>query len=704
MRKMHKLQVFTRVVICFLIICSSFCLFVGEKSKADSNNIYVNVAYLYSNGDGSADRPYRSIQQAINAANNEDHIFVFEGTYNETIVIDKQISLMGLDRDNTIISRGGASHRNLIEINADYVTFEHFTVTDVDTRNLVALMYVTSDYVSLHSNKITESLTWGMYFDSSSDNTIGNNIISGTKGIRLVSSNNNVFSNNDFEYCKETAIQLSSSNSNIVYDNSIDNSKFSILSQSSSNNKIIKNVIEDSDIDGIKISGGSNNAVENNTITSSGSNGVFLTSSDSKIVGNKLDTNQQSINLDGSDCLIYNNSIKNSQVWGVYTSPSSSGNVIYLNYFLGNTVNAKAYGDNQWYYEGQGNYWDDYKEVDKDLDKIGDTPYSKGGVWDPYPLGSFLVPPQKPDNPSPSDEAEDVGLSITLSVNVNDVDSDLVDVYFYRASDDKLYGTDYDVQSGSTASCNFILPFETTFLWYAEVTDGRLENRSDIWIFTTRQIPPLNEQPVANPGGPYTSVIGEEITFDGSGSHDPDGTIDFYRWSFGDGSSQILSISPTHSYSNAGTYIVALTVVDNNGRSSTETTNVIVSASSPNIPPDASINVLSFADAFEDITFDGSDSIDNDGMILNYTWDFGDGNLGYGSLMVHDYVESGTYTVMLTVVDDNGDSDITSTTITVDFSVSEENPFFTYLIPIIISIVILVIAVVGVIFWRRLRE
>jgi PKD repeat protein len=145
-------------------------------------------------------------------------------------------------------------------------------------------------------------------------------------------------------------------------------------------------------------------------------------------------------------------------------------------------------------------------------------------------------------------------------------------------------------------------------------------------------------------------------------------------------------------------------VVDNNGRSSTETNTVIVSASSPNIPPDASINVLSFADAFEDITFDGSDSIDNDGMILNYTWDFGDGNLGYGSLVVHDYVESGTYTVMLTVVDDNGDSDITSTTITVDFSVSEENPFFTYLIPIIISIVILVIAVVGVIFWRRRRE
>ena len=680
-----------------------------EGSKADGNNIYVDVSYLYSNGDGSADQPYRSIQHAINVANKGDHIFVFEGTYNETLIIDKQISLIGLDAESTVISKDGVSHRNLIEINADYVALENFTISDVEGRNLVALVYVRSDYVSIHGNNIKNSTTWGLYFDSSNDNTIGNNIINNTKGIRLVSSHNNVFSNNDFKDCKETAIQLSSSNNNMVYNNSMSYCKFSILSQSSSNNKIEKNVLNNSGIDGIKLSGGNSNTIENNTVATSGSNGVFLTSSDSKIVGNKLDNNQQGINLGGSNCQIYNNFVNNSRVWGIYTSPASKNNIIYLNYFLNNTANAKAYGDNQWYYDDQGNYWDDYEEVDSDLDKIGDTPYSKGGVSDLYPIGHFLLPPEKPDGPSPLDEAENVGLSITLSVNVNDSDSDLLDVYFYRASDDKLYGTDYNVQSGKVASCSFNLPFETTFLWYAVVTDGRLENRSDIWIFTTQEIPPSNQQPVANPGGPYTSVIGEEITFDGSGSHDPDGTIDFYRWSFGDGSSQILAVSPKHIYSNPGTYTVTLTVVDNHGRSSTETSTVTVSPFvPPNISPDASFDVLSSADVYEEITFDGSSSYDTDGMIMNYTWDFGDGNLGYGSSVAYNYSDDGTYTISLTVIDNEGNTDTASNTIIIGSLASshEEAQSFKmdYLTLIIIAIAIIACILTGVFVWRLRQE
>jgi len=398
-------------------------------------------------------------------------------------------------------------------------------------------------------------------------------------------------------------------------------------------------------------------------------------------------------------------------VWGVYTSPASENCIIYLNHFLNNTDNAKAYGDNQWYHDGQGNYWDDYKEVDKDLDKIGDAPYSKGGVSDLYPLGYFLRPPYKPDNPYPSDEAENVGLSITLIVNVSDPDSDLLDVYFYRASDDKLYGKDYNVQSNRNASCSFNLPFETTFVWYAIVTDGKLDNRSNISFFTTKQIPPSNQQPVANPGGPYNSVIGEEITFDGFNSSDPDGNIDFYRWSFGDGSSQILAIEPKHSYSNPGTYMVTLTVVDNHGRSNINTTTVTVSAfSPPNVSPDASLDVLSSADVYEEITFDGSNSYDTDGVILNYSWDFGDGNLGYGSSVVYNYSEAGTYTISLTVTDDTGNYNTTVTTITVGFSspLSEETETqgfkMDYIIFILIAIAIIVGIFAGIFFWRLRQE
>lgn len=66
------------------------------------------------------------------------------------------------------------------------------------------------------------------------------------------------------------------------------------------------------------------------------------------------------------------------------------------------------------------------------------------------------------------------------------------------------------------------------------------------------------------------------------------------------------------------------------------------------------------------ITFDGSASYDSDGgAIASYTWNFGDGSTGTGAVTQHTYATDGTYTVSLTVVDDEGMSNTASTTATV---------------------------------------
>jgi PKD repeat protein len=52
--------------------------------------------------------------------------------------------------------------------------------------------------------------------------------------------------------------------------------------------------------------------------------------------------------------------------------------------------------------------------------------------------------------------------------------------------------------------------------------------------------------------------------------------------------------------------------------------------------------------------FDGSDSYDPDGSIASYDWDFGDGNTGSGVTTSHTYAVGGSYTVVLTVTDDEG--------------------------------------------------
>ncbi len=76
------------------------------------------------------------------------------------------------------------------------------------------------------------------------------------------------------------------------------------------------------------------------------------------------------------------------------------------------------------------------------------------------------------------------------------------------------------------------------------------------------------------------------FNFDASGSFDPDGSIASYNWDFDDGSSDIIPTLP-HTFSQAGTFRVRLTVTDNLGI--TDTDEVLISVGIPT--PAIAINV-----------------------------------------------------------------------------------------------------------------
>jgi CubicO group peptidase (beta-lactamase class C family)/PKD repeat protein len=85
-----------------------------------------------------------------------------------------------------------------------------------------------------------------------------------------------------------------------------------------------------------------------------------------------------------------------------------------------------------------------------------------------------------------------------------------------------------------------------------------------------------NSAPTASftflPSSPSTS---DTVSFDGSGSSDPDGTIRTYEWDFGDGTTATGEMS-SHSYGSTGTFTVTLTVTDNEGATNTTTKTVDV--------------------------------------------------------------------------------------------------------------------------------
>ena len=161
----------------------------------------------------------------------------------------------------------------------------------------------------------------------------------------------------------------------------------------------------------------------------------------------------------------------------------------------------------------------------------------------------------------------------------------------------------------------------------------------------------LNMSPVASFTESATVVLtGETIHFDASGSYDPDGSISSYRWSFGDGSTR-TGKTADYSYRDNGIYTVTLTVVDNDGgTASTSDVKTIL-----NRPPVALFNeTAETVHIGEAITFNASDSYDSDGYIVSYFWDFGDGANATGVVVSHAYADNGTYTVELTVPDDDG--------------------------------------------------
>ena len=136
------------------------------------------------------------------------------------------------------------------------------------------------------------------------------------------------------------------------------------------------------------------------------------------------------------------------------------------------------------------------------------------------------------------------------------------------------------------------------------------------------------------------------LTFNGSSSNDPDGTITGWSWNFGDGGSA-AGMSPTHAYATAGTYTATLTITDNKGATDIDTATVTV----VNRPPVANAGPDRSATQGTAVAFNGSGSSDPDGTIVSYAWSFGDGGTASGVSPSHAYATPGTYTAQLTVTD-----------------------------------------------------
>ena len=157
----------------------------------------------------------------------------------------------------------------------------------------------------------------------------------------------------------------------------------------------------------------------------------------------------------------------------------------------------------------------------------------------------------------------------------------------------------------------------------------------------------------ANPRFDYPPL---EVSFDASASYSPNGPIVSYDWEFDDGGTG-SGVAVEHTFIEKGVYAVTLTVTDSAGMSASRTHKV----EALNRLPTASFTFSPYyVGVDQPATFDGSDSSDPDGEIVQYIWSFGDGTSGEGMIVEHSYTSahgSGWKAkVTLTVIDEDGGS------------------------------------------------
>jgi parallel beta-helix repeat protein len=179
-----------------------------------TNNI-IYVDDIPGRGLNNPPEDYTNIQDAVDAANNGDTIFVYTGIYCENIKILKRLSLTGEDKDNTILDGGNVG--DVIRIVADSVVISGFT--------------------------IQHGADYGLELYDCSDVTItGNNICDNNGGgIQIYYASKTTVSGNIFEDNSYDGVEVRLSSRTIVIDNTIKGNLRGCLLLGGSFNKFIKN-------------------------------------------------------------------------------------------------------------------------------------------------------------------------------------------------------------------------------------------------------------------------------------------------------------------------------------------------------------------------------------------------------------------------------------------------------------------------------
>ena len=151
-----------------------------------------NTLYVGGSGEGN----YSKIQDAIDNSSNGDTVYVYNGIYYEFILINKQITLRGEDKNNTIIEGSGTPYIAVLyvyPVGATNVYISNFTIRNTPDYSGI-LLYSSNNTIT---NCILYNLHGGIYVYSDNNSIINCQCYNNFIGISISTGNNN-----EISYCK----------------------------------------------------------------------------------------------------------------------------------------------------------------------------------------------------------------------------------------------------------------------------------------------------------------------------------------------------------------------------------------------------------------------------------------------------------------------------------------------------------------------
>ena len=209
---------------------------------------------------------FATITQAVANASDERTIFIRKGVYNESVIVDKSLRIIG--ENNTIIDAHSLGVDMIIRHNNVNVT--GFTMQNTPTpatgswiqqmqgiglsTQLLTIQVQDSESCNIYGNNLTDSSTGISLQNSTSNNIVSNNICHNGYGVEIDSSSNNCIMNNVFDGNGMSITIENLSTANSVINNTLGNGTYAIYLNSASGN-ILKNNILVHNLRGFGVSG-----------------------------------------------------------------------------------------------------------------------------------------------------------------------------------------------------------------------------------------------------------------------------------------------------------------------------------------------------------------------------------------------------------------------------------------------------------------